>query len=78
MLPRCFTAGLYSNPDVFHAFLESPTTRDVLDQGRFIAYWVILGILSSVGLGSGLHTFVLFLGPHSERCGHGVAACYFG
>ncbi|XP_050408673.1 vacuole membrane protein 1 isoform X2 [Patella vulgata] len=28
------------------------------------AYWVGLGILSSVGLGTGLHTFILYLGPH--------------
>ncbi|KAG7210301.1 hypothetical protein KM043_011843 [Ampulex compressa] len=27
-------------------------------------YWVGLGVLSSVGLGTGLHTFVLYLGPH--------------
>jgi len=26
-------------------------------------WWVGLGILSSVGLGTGLHTFVLYLGP---------------
>lgn len=26
--------------------------------------WIILGILSSIGLGFGMHTFVLFLGPH--------------
>merc|ERR1712168_481203 len=26
-------------------------------------YWIILGILSSVGLGTGLHTFLLYLGP---------------
>ncbi|KAJ1921368.1 hypothetical protein H4219_000685 [Mycoemilia scoparia] len=30
-------------------------------------YWVFLGILSSIGLGAGLHTFVLFLGPHIAR-----------
>jgi len=24
----------------------------------------MLGVLSSIGLGTGLHTFVLFLGPH--------------
>lgn len=24
----------------------------------------VLGILSSVGLGTGLHTFLLYLGPH--------------
>lgn len=28
------------------------------------AWWVWLGILSSVGLGTGLHTFLLYLGPH--------------
>lgn len=27
-------------------------------------YWVGLGVLSSVGLGTGLHTFLLYLGPH--------------
>ncbi|CAG8581178.1 10641_t:CDS:2 [Diversispora eburnea] len=27
-------------------------------------YWIGLGIASSIGLGTGLHTFVLFLGPH--------------
>ncbi|XP_023514623.1 vacuole membrane protein KMS1-like isoform X3 [Cucurbita pepo subsp. pepo] len=27
-------------------------------------WWVILGVASSIGLGSGLHTFVLYLGPH--------------
>lgn len=26
--------------------------------------WIVLGILSSIGLGFGMHTFVLFLGPH--------------
>lgn len=30
---------------------------------KFVAYWVVLGIASSVGLGTGLHTFVLYLGP---------------
>ncbi|KAJ1824042.1 hypothetical protein LPJ60_001072 [Coemansia sp. RSA 2675] len=41
------------------------------------SYWVMLGVLSSIGLGAGLHTFVLFLGPHIARitltayeCGH--------
>jgi len=27
-------------------------------------YWILLGIASSVGLGTGLHTFILFRGPH--------------
>jgi len=30
-------------------------------------YWVWLGVLSSVGLGTGLHTFLLFLGPFIAR-----------
>lgn len=42
-----------------------------------MAYWIILGIASSVGLGkiyhylkflgTGLHTFVLYLGPHIAK-----------
>ncbi|PAV63416.1 hypothetical protein WR25_08381 [Diploscapter pachys] len=28
------------------------------------AWWVFLGVLSSVGFGSGLHTFLIYLGPH--------------
>ncbi|XP_075265372.1 vacuole membrane protein 1-like [Convolutriloba macropyga] len=31
---------------------------------NWCVYWIILGILSSVGLGTGLHTFLLYLGPH--------------
>lgn len=30
----------------------------------FVIYWIGLGILSSVGLGTGLHTFIMYLGPH--------------
>ncbi|KAH8356209.1 hypothetical protein KR200_008083 [Drosophila serrata] len=30
----------------------------------FFVYWIGLGVLSSVGLGTGLHTFLLYLGPH--------------
>ncbi|KAJ1649956.1 hypothetical protein IWQ61_009112 [Dispira simplex] len=40
-------------------------------------YWILLGVASSIGLGAGLHTFVLFLGPHivevtmaAYECGH--------
>jgi len=29
----------------------------------WFSYWIFLGILSSVGLGTGLHTFILYLGP---------------
>ncbi|XP_026466447.1 vacuole membrane protein 1-like isoform X2 [Ctenocephalides felis] len=30
----------------------------------WVVYWTGLGVLSSVGLGTGLHTFLLYLGPH--------------
>ncbi|GAB6030026.1 Vacuolar membrane protease [Chamberlinius hualienensis] len=36
----------------------------VQKQFLWCAYWVGLGVLSSVGLGTGLHTFLLYLGPH--------------
>ncbi|KAH9605614.1 hypothetical protein KSS87_018749, partial [Heliosperma pusillum] len=31
---------------------------------QFVLWWTALGVASSIGLGSGLHTFVLYLGPH--------------
>ncbi|KAL1918607.1 uncharacterized protein VTP21DRAFT_2629 [Calcarisporiella thermophila] len=47
--------------------IEGPH-RMVLDilkeQVTWYSWWAILGVASSVGLGSGLHTFVLFLAPH--------------
>jgi membrane protein YqaA with SNARE-associated domain len=39
----------------------------VLQLEKYLAWclwWVGLGVLSSVGLGTGLHTFILYLGPH--------------
>ncbi|KAJ1423793.1 SNARE associated Golgi protein [Sesbania bispinosa] len=38
--------------------------EEILKYFRFGLWWVALGIASSIGLGSGLHTFVLYLGPH--------------
>lgn len=32
-------------------------------KGLWCMYWIGLGILSSVGFGTGLHTFLLYLGP---------------
>eukprot|EP01018_Ginkgo_biloba_P017945 Gb_17299 [translate_table: standard] len=37
---------------------------EILNYVRFGLWWVGLGVASSIGLGSGLHTFVLYLGPH--------------
>ncbi|KAL5541597.1 hypothetical protein UlMin_009307 [Ulmus minor] len=37
---------------------------ELLKYFRFGLWWIALGVASSIGLGSGLHTFVLYLGPH--------------
>ena len=47
-------------------FVDGPHAvyrEDVSKQAYFAGYWILLGIASSVGLGTGLHTFVLYLGP---------------
>lgn len=33
----------------------------------YVLWWVGLGVASSIGLGTGLHTFVLYLGPHIAK-----------
>ncbi|NP_001315551.1 vacuole membrane protein KMS1-like [Solanum lycopersicum] len=38
--------------------------QELLKYLRFGLWWLVLGVASSIGLGSGLHTFVLYLGPH--------------
>ena len=39
----------------------------LIDVIIFALYWILLGVASSIGLGTGLHTFVLYLGPHIAR-----------
>ena len=46
--------------------LES-TVTSLEEQTAWGLYWVLLGVLSSVGLGTGLHTFLLYLGPHIAK-----------
>ncbi|KAL3381881.1 hypothetical protein AABB24_001797 [Solanum stoloniferum] len=38
--------------------------QELLRYLRFGLWWLVLGVASSIGLVSGLHTFVLYLGPH--------------
>lgn len=38
--------------------------QSIEKQVLWCLYWLGLGVLSSVGLGTGLHTFLLYLGPH--------------
>ena len=42
---------------------------------EFTAYWLLLGFLSSAGLGSGLHTFLFYLGPHIVRVTNHAVQC---
>jgi len=37
--------------------------------------WIFLGLLSSIGLGTGLHTFVLYLGPYIARITLAATEC---
>jgi len=46
---------------------HSPYKQVITDFVVFVAWWVLLGVASSIGLGSGLHTFVLYLGPHIAK-----------
>lgn len=53
-----FIYGLY-----FMMVKEDPKSLKIKEVIMWYAYWTFLGILSSVGLGTGLHTFLLYLGP---------------
>ncbi|XP_021291204.1 vacuole membrane protein KMS1-like [Herrania umbratica] len=47
--------------------IEGPHEKHVEEVSRYVRFglwWTALGVASSIGLGSGLHTFVLYLGPH--------------
>ena len=49
------------------AFLDGPHEpyrEKVYDILYFAGWWMGLGVASSIGLGTGLHTFMLYLGPH--------------
>ncbi|EFJ52831.1 hypothetical protein VOLCADRAFT_120213 [Volvox carteri f. nagariensis] len=50
---------------------------EVEETVKYVVWWVGLGVLSSIGLGTGMHTGLLFLFPHilkvclaAETCGH--------
>jgi len=42
---------------------HSPLVIYIENVLKYMAWWTGLGIASSIGLGTGLHTFVLYLGP---------------
>lgn len=41
-----------------------------------VAWWVILGVLSSIGFGTGLHSGVMFLFPHVMQVVAAAEACH--
>ena len=41
----------------------------------WLLWWVGLGVLSSVGLGTGLHTFLIYLGPHIAQVSNSNNYC---
>ena len=45
-------------------YAESPLVEGTDHYLEFVVWWVGLGVLSSVGLGSGMHSGMLFLFPH--------------
>ena len=56
---------------------HSATLHETTLNVEFLVWWFGLGVLSSIGLGTGLHSGVLFLFPHilkvcrsAEACGH--------
>jgi len=51
-------------------FIDGPHAeyrQIVKEVSIFVGWWVGLGIASSIGLGTGLHTFVLYLGPYMAK-----------
>lgn len=55
-------AALYITPGSHQAQVDSIEEFVLL-----CVWWTGLGILSSIGLGTGLHTFVLYLGPYIAK-----------
>ena len=56
---------------------HQPVFQEVSTWLQFTVWWLGLGILSSIGLGTGMHSGLLFLFPHiffvvstAEKCGH--------
>eukprot|EP00834_Sanchytrium_tribonematis_P001645 NODE_42_length_34079_cov_0.552619.p9 type:complete len:218 gc:universal NODE_42_length_34079_cov_0.552619:11311-10658(-) len=51
------------------------SNNPILDPIKFNFYWFLLGVASSIGFGSGLHTFLLYLGPHIVHVTHFAQRC---
>uniref|UniRef100_A0A1I7ZXM0 Golgi apparatus membrane protein TVP38 n=1 Tax=Steinernema glaseri TaxID=37863 RepID=A0A1I7ZXM0_9BILA len=60
----------YNLPGPHQQFVQQ--SEDLL---LWYAYWIGLGVLSSVGFGSGLHTFVLYLAPFIAKVTMAAVDC---
>ena len=63
---------------VIASYLDGPHRPFLLSVnrlGEFIVWWVGLGVLSSVGLGTGMHSGILFLFPHIFLVVQGAEEC---
>jgi hypothetical protein len=60
----------YLTPGPHQAHIQS-----IEKQVLWSLYWLWLGVLSSIGFGSGLHTFLLYLGPHIARVTLAAYSC---
>ncbi|PRP82560.1 hypothetical protein PROFUN_04865 [Planoprotostelium fungivorum] len=54
---------------------HQPYVSVIFDEIYIHGWWLLLGVLSSVGLGTGLHTFVLYLGPFIAKVTLAAHAC---
>ncbi|CAI5498011.1 unnamed protein product [Closterium sp. Naga37s-1] len=54
---------------------DNKLVHEALAYLRFAVWWICLGVASSIGFGSGLHTFVLYLSPHLARFTLKATAC---
>ena len=68
VLPVVIVYLLAYNIQGFH----TPLINEVHEILEFVVWWVGLGILSSVGLGTGMHSGMLFLFPHIAKVGSGA------
>lgn len=60
----------YPRPSVFIGIAE-PFVLEAEAWAQYVVWWVGLGVLSSVGLGAGMHSGLLFLFPHMLKvCSH--------
>lgn len=58
----------------FNIIQYRETTKEIL---TFALWWVGLGVASSIGLGTGLHTFVLYLGPYMAKVTMAANECNY-